>query len=352
MRALLKYAFGILLGAVFLATAVVARPAAAAQGGEFALQISPSPLVANIDPGKKNVQEIKIRNNGSQPEVLKIEPRKFSIDNNSQNLKLDDTQPAEIANWISFDTPVFTIQPNQTSVVKMTVDAPKDAGFSYSLALIVSRTNDTHDLKTGQVLKGSVAIFTLLNVNRPDAKRELQLTKFRATSSVYDHLPVTFEVEFKNTGNTIVKPFGNVFIQRSANDSEPIDTLDVNPNDGYILPGKSRTLTIKWDNGFIVDRVTNEGGRQTSKLTWDWSKLGSFRFGPYTAKVVAVYNDGQRDVPLVAETSFWVIQWMLVIGAVAIIALVGIGLWTIIRKTVAKTTKTLNKPTHNRRFIP
>jgi archaellum component FlaF (FlaF/FlaG flagellin family) len=352
MRVRLKYVVGIALGTVSFMLSAASQPVAAADtNGDFSLQISPSPLVASIQPGKKTVLELKIRNSGSQAEVLKIEPRKFTVDNNSENLQLDDTQPAEIASWISFDTPVFTIQPNQTSVVKMTVDVPKDAGFSYSLALIVSRTGEAHDAKTGRTLKGSVAIFTLLNIDRPDAKRELKLTKFTTDSSFYDHLPVTFDVAFQNTGNTIVQPYGNIFIQRGSNDSAPIDTLKVNPTDGYILPGKTRTIKVVWDNGFIVDRVTNEGGTQSKKLIWDWSKVGSFRFGPYTAKIVAVYNDGRGDVPLIGETSFWVIQWVLLIGVIVLIGLIGIGLWTIIRKTIHKTTKTFNKP-HNKRFIP
>ncbi|MBA3757574.1 hypothetical protein H0X09_01800, partial [Candidatus Saccharibacteria bacterium] len=50
------------------------------------------------------------------------------------------------------------------------------------------------------------------------------------------------------------------------------------------------------------------------------------RFGHYTADLVLVYNDGQRDVPVTASVSFWVVPWRLlgvIFGlAVLIVALI------------------------------
>jgi archaellum component FlaF (FlaF/FlaG flagellin family) len=349
MRAPLKYLIGIVLGTACLSLIIAGRSVAAAEG-EFSLQISPSPLVATIKPGQATPLELKIRNNGSQPESLKIAPRKFKVNSKGEELQLDDTQPSDIADWISFDTPKFTIQPGQTSTVKMTINAPKEAGFSYSLALVINRTDETRDLRTGRILKGSIAIFALLNVDRPGAVRELTLTRFTATGSVYDHLPVRFQIELKNTGNTIAQPAGNIFVQRGANDKTPIDVLPVNKNSSYILPGVTRTLTVDWDNGFEVERTTNEGGIAKKQIDWNWNNLASLRFGPYTAKLVAIYNDGHRDVPIEAETSFWVIPWFLLLGGLLLIGLVGIGLWTIARKTI-KTTKRLRPPS-SKRFTP
>lgn len=345
----LRRGVGIALGTVLLALVSSAPTQAADANSGLSLQISPSPLVATVKPGQASVLELKIRNTGSKPETLRIDPRKFDVDDKTGEVKLDDTQPADIADWFSFENPTFTIPSNQMTTAKITVNVPKEAGFSYSLALIINRVETPESAKSGQRVRGSVAIFTLINIDRPDATRELQLTSFKSNSGIYDHMPVTFEIEFKNTGNTIVQPHGNIFIQRGKYDETPIDVLQVNPNNSYILPGHSRKLTVDWMNGLLVEHTVNVGGIPKKEIVWDWNKIGSVRYGPYMAKLVAIYNDGRRDVSLEAETSFWFIHWWFALGSLLVLALLGIGVWTILRKTI-HTTKRLSK-SRDKRFI-
>jgi ABC-type glycerol-3-phosphate transport system permease component len=40
------------------------------------------------------------------------------------------------------------------------------------------------------------------------------------------------------------------------------------------------------------------------------------RFGKYTAKMLLVFDDGARDVPIEGVVSFWVIPWRLFIAAI------------------------------------
>jgi hypothetical protein len=201
---------------------------------------------------------------------------------------------------------------------------PKDTGFSYSLALVLSRTNNPQNVQSGRQLNGSVAVFTLINIDRPGATKQLQVEKFTSNSSFYEYLPVTFTVTFKNTGNTIVQPFGNIFVGRSSNDTKPLATLPVNDGGGYILPGSNRVVTADWADGFPVFQVTGQDTSTPKKTeVWDWSKLSHLRIGPYTAKLVAVYNDGQRDVPLQRETTFWVFPWRVFLLAIVVIVLLG-----------------------------
>ncbi|MGB3073255.1 MAG: hypothetical protein WBB68_03290, partial [Candidatus Moraniibacteriota bacterium] len=42
------------------------------------------------------------------------------------------------------------------------------------------------------------------------------------------------------------------------------------------------------------------------------------RFGKYTAKMLLVYDDGTRDIPIEGVVSFWVMPWRLIAGAVFI----------------------------------
>jgi hypothetical protein len=328
---------GTVMGLVGASLIAFSGTASAAEG-EFYLQVSPSPLVATVKPGQTVSYDLKIRNAGSQVEKLKIAPRTFTIDNLGE-VAFDDTKkPVEIGDWTTFSNPTFTVQPGESFTQKVTLAIPKDAGFSYSFALVINRQDESLQHKSGRELKGSVAIFALINIDKPGATRTLQLGELSTDHQVYEYLPAKINVQLKNVGNSIVRPGGNVFIQRTGTDSKPLTTLPVNKNEGYILPGSVRTLSIDWEDGFPgVHTNTDESGQPHVDTDWDFANLSKLRIGYYTAKLVAIYNDGQRDVPVTGEVGFWVIPWKLLLGVLLVIGLIGAGVWSIVGKMVGGT---------------
>ena len=167
-------------------------------------------------------------------------------------------------------------------------------------------------------------MFTLVNVDRPGATSSLSVNKFSASKKAYDYLPATFSVRFHNTGNTIVQPYGNLFLQRSASSKSPLATLPVNGTRGYILPGTERTITASWNDGFATYKTVQQpNDNPKQKLQLDWSKLSHFRIGRYTAKLIAVYSDGSHDVPIEGTVTFWVVPWRAILVFIA----VAVGLW-------------------------
>ena len=296
----------------------------AAAEGNFALQVSPSPLVTTIKPGEATSLELKIRNASTEPERLKMEARSFRFDNETGKVSIDDTLAPAIAQWITLPEPGFEVKPGQWRTQKIAIDLPKDVGFSYSFVLVISRANSS-STNNGQLLKGSVAVFTLINIDRPDATRRLELSSVETDQSVYEFLPSKITVKLRNTGNSIVQPYGNLFIQRPGDTAHPLATLPVNETQAYILPNTERTLEATWANGFPRYRSsTDSAGTQQTSLEWNIEQIRHFRFGQYTAKVVAVYNDGTRDVPIVGEVTFWVIPWKTMLAIT--IVLVGFAL--------------------------
>ena len=333
IRLLWSFIASLALIAVFIVLSTVNIARAVDPPSDFSLQVSPSPLVATLKPGTTTTLELKIRNAGTGAETLKIESRKFSVNNETGQVSLDDTAPSEIAPWVQYSSPTFTVQPGEWFTQKIKVSLPKDTGFSYSLALIVSRTQNPQSTQSGRLIKGSVAVFTLINVDRPGATRKIEVEDLSMSAGVYEYLPATVAIRFKNSGNTIVEPYGNVFIQRGSEDMSPIATLPVNDKKGYILPGSERSLETEWTDGFPLVRTTiNPDGSEQKQESWDWSQLSKLRIGQYTAKLVAVYNDGQRDVPIEKEVTFWVVPWKIILGALIIIAFVVLGVWSVVRK--------------------
>jgi hypothetical protein len=221
---------------------------------------------------------------------------------------------------------------------------PKEAGFSYAFALVIERVKEQQGIPGQRSLNASVAIFSLINVDRPGAVRSLEVTSFRTSYGTYEYLPAEFTVELKNTGNTIVQPSGNIFVKQSPGDATPLATLLVNDAGGYILPGTTRSFTAAWDNGFqVVTKKPQTDGSTKEELTWNWNKLGDIRIGKYSAKLVAVYDDGHRDVPLEAELSFWVIPWKMLLIVLAALLLVAAGVWSLVRG-VFKVSRKIGGP--------
>jgi archaellum component FlaF (FlaF/FlaG flagellin family) len=170
-------------------------------------------------------------------------------------------------------------------------------------------------------------VFTLINVDRPGATSSLEVPAFSTSQHVYEYLPATFNVQFHNTGNTILQPYGNVFVQRTASSKTPLATLVVNETKGYILPGSTRTVSAQWNDGFATYQPVATDGSTRKHLQVDWSKLSHFRIGRYTAKLVAVYSDGQHDIPIEGTVTFWVIPWR----AILLFIVTVVGLWLFAR---------------------
>jgi hypothetical protein len=305
---------------------------------DFSLQVTPSPLVTTVKPGQLTIVELKVRNGGTSEEKLKIVPRSFTLQKDSSNVRLNDTTPPDIAQWISFSAPNFTVQPGEWFTEQVRFNLPAQSGFSYSFALLISRQSEQTPTSAGRLLKGSVAVFTLVNVDRPGATRTLDLADFSSQHKLYEFLPARLNVQFKNTGNTIVQPYGNIFIKRGG---KQIATLPVNEQRGYILPGNARTITTSWVDGFPAYKtVRHDDGSTSTSLSWNWADLANFRIGKYTAELVAVYNDGTRDVPVRSEISFWIIPWRAFLLLLVIIIVI---IWLQRRHLKKRTDKAVRK---------
>jgi hypothetical protein len=320
----------VLVSIVAFMVVLVATPLVRAQEDSgFALQVTPSPLIATIEPGKKSTLELRINNTGSTKESFSMDLRSFTVDKQSGKVDLLNEKPKEISSFVSFSEPTFTLEPAQWVTQRVIVDTPKDAGFSYSFAIMVVRDEKTAPQNSGAAIQGSVAVFTLLNVSRPDANRELRVIEFSSAKKVYEYLPSNLSLKIENTGNTIVAPSGNIFISRNTSDKDSLRVLQINESGGYILPDSTRILDVAWDDGFPVHKTVDG----VQKTVWDFSKLSQLRIGRYTAKAIVIYDDGERDIPIEAVVSFWVIPWKLIIGFMVILGLILVGVLTTLKKS-------------------
>ena len=166
----------------------------------------------------------------------------------------------------------------------------------------------------------------------PNAKKQLELVDIKMRKGFYEYLPAEIDIKVKNTGNIHIVPFGDVFIDQG--NKKNVDIIKANVFRGNILPGQVRTYTATWDNGFPIrvpkevngQIIKDKNGKIEYETKWDFSKLLNFRIGKYTGNVVMVYDNGQRDVPLEGNVSFWVIPWKIILGALVALFLIFQGL--------------------------
>lgn len=318
--------------------------AAPVPSSDFSLEVSPSPLVTDVQPGQSKTLDLKIHNASTKPEQLKIQVRGFSIAHPSEEISITSTTPSDLEQWVSFSNPTFTVKPGEWFTQKVTIKLPESAGFSYPFVVLISRAEDPAAVDGGAAVKGSIAVFTLVNIDKPGATRKLEIESFKTDQHFYEYLPTSFNIKLKNTGNSIVQPYGNLYVQRPGNESQPLAVLPVNQSASYLLPGSTKEVKSVWADGFpYYKEVTDKNGDPDKELQWNWENIAHFRFGHYTAKVVAVYNDGTRDVPVIAQIDFWVIPWRIILGALVVLVIIAFGLWTILKRVTHHTKRIIRR---------
>lgn len=307
----------------------LASPARAAETTPMNLTFSPVSISLETDPGVAVTRQIKVRNNSNEPEELQVSFGSFTADETGEKPKLlEPSATLPYLSWLTVDQPTFKVLPGEWATLNLTFTPPADAALGYYYAIYFRRTQASF-IPGSTAVQGSPAVLTLATVASPLAKKQLELSSFAVKDGFTEFLPQTFLVTIRNTGNVPVIPSGNIFID--GQNKKDLAVLLLNPNSHTILPQSSRTLSVTWDDGFprrLTPEILNTPPvtPRLFGLEWDLAKADTFRFGNYTAHLLMVYDNGERDVPIESFASFWVIPWKLVVLALIILsfALVGV----------------------------
>lgn len=285
------------------------------------INFSISPNVINLvtKPKETVSTEIKIRNNNNFIEYLDVNLAKFEAATGGRTPTILDFLPEDdYQSWVSFSQEQFSLTANESKTIKVTVSPPADAALGYYYAVIFNRLKEKEAEGQQAVIAGAPAALVLLEVETPNTVRELQLIDFKTDKKFYEYLPVEFKATVKNSGNIHIAPWGDIFIDQGR--KKEIAIIRINDTRSNILPASERDYETSWEDGFIV-RVpkkdngvlaTDKNNQPVWEVKWDLDKANKFRVGKYTAHLLMVYDDGQRDIPMEAVASFWVVPWTLI----------------------------------------
>jgi hypothetical protein len=332
-------------------------PVAGAQSpdnGRLNLTTSPLPIKLIAEPGETITTDLRIKNSGNTPERLQVDLMKFSAYGEEGKPRLEERAEGDTYfDWVQFSEKIFNAEPNVWNTIRMTISVPSNGAFGYYYAVTFSRAApaDPGDEVTG--VEGATAVLVLLEVNNPGATRTLELVEFSSTKGIYEFLPAEFVVRMRNNGNVHASPSGTVFISKGGTD---IAQLSLNSGGGSILPDSVREFTTPWNDGFprYEEKIENgqtvksDDGDTIRSLKWNWGDAESLRFGKYTATLLAVYDDGTRDVPVEASIEFWVLPWRIIGLGLLIVAIVGVGMFTLFRK-IWRGARSVSKKRHEKK---
>ena len=346
---LMLFIFTLLIFPVLSSRALAQTPPASPTG-DLRLTASPLPINLKTPPGGSVTVTLKVKNEGLQTENIKVSLMKFKADPVTGVPQLSDREPGDdYFDWVAFSDPTFTLPVNEWKTLTATFNVPATAAFGYYYAVVYSRAEEptpTEGQKT--VIQGGLATLVLLEAQVPNAKREIKATDFSVDKQMFEFLPATFTLKLRNTGNVHVVPRGNIFLSRGG---EQLAILDINPNLGSILPNSPRSFDSVWSDGFPVyipktqngQAILDANGQPARELKWDFKDASKLRFGKYTAKMLFIYDDGQRDVPTEASVSFWVVPWRILFGTLVILIFVLIGMKSTLQNLWRRLAKIFKK---------
>jgi hypothetical protein len=214
-----------------------------------------------------------------------------------------------LASWIEMASTSVTIPAGESGDVPFTVRVPENAepGGHYATILVGTQTG-TGEI-TGPTMQISSYVSSLIFVRlRGEAIESGRIREFRTEQSVYDTADANFLLRFENTGNTHLKPQGDIVIYNMWGKKRGELAVNQERHFGNVLPQSTRRFSFAWTGeGSVAD------------------------IGRYSAVVTLAFGDGDKR-NISATTYFWVVPTVpLVTTLVSIAGFVLLIVWFIRR---------------------
>jgi hypothetical protein len=309
---------------------------AKAQEGNYDVTVTPVFFDLSVNPGGSIDERVRIKNNTNSPISVSVEVNKLTGDETGE-LTITENDDTDTLDWFSFEETTYDLPPLEWTNIPFTITVPEDAAYGYYFTINFKQAGVEETGETGATITGAAAVPVLLNVRKDGAIAEARLVDFSAENYINEYLPVEFNVKIENTGNVHIRPQGNIFI--SGNGQDNISTIDVNEGNGAIIPNTTRSFISYWTNGFIVRETTTVDGEEVTKIKINWNQLTDFRFGKYTANLMMVYDNGERDMPIEESIAFWVIPYKVIIGGIILIIVVLLVARWMLRRYINKEVR-------------
>lgn len=268
------------------------------------LRITPVRQELILAPGQQDSYEIEITNvsSGDMESVVAI-LNDFESDNETGQPRLlvrdDQSSPFSLKDYVTLPEP-FSLKAGESRSVTVGVNLPTDVSPGGYFGAVRFAPSTLGNIDEGNVaLTASVGSILLVSVPG-DVPEGMTLEKIEArrggsSSTFFETAPDIAAATLKNTGNTILKPFGQVIVKDIFGNEVHRYEFNGGQLRGNVLPQSSRTFE---------DPIEN--------ISW---------IGRYTIEANLSFGEGGGTI-LQGKTTFWVIPWKILLVVIALIAAV------------------------------
>lgn len=224
----------------------------------------------------------------------------------------DVKDPYSASSWISTDVTSLELIPNKNFEIKFTITVPNDIALGeYHATIFFSTMNPDDITNESDTAKAFTNLATgpdfLIQIGDPSQlTEEMDLLKFTRDKQFYELPNVTFYTEIENTGNTHVRPMGDIIIYNFLGNE--IARFQLNPQRASTLRGKFSRYQTQWNP---ERQILSEDNK--------------IIFGPMRAELVATYKTENPGFhPIQSTTNFWIVPWkhlLAIIGGIGLIVL-------------------------------
>lgn len=291
-RLFLPYLFSFLIVAF-----VVIAPASV-----LAVTIGPAKIEYRADPGTVIKDTLVLVNDSNAKQTLYSSFEKFTEVNGEKKFLLGE--PTELANWFNLPKSV-TLEPTGQKSIPFTVEIPKNAPPGGHFAVIWWGTAPPEGSKQVSIVTRA-GILVYLRISG-EVNESAEILKFATEGEKFfwSKMPENFAVLFRNSGNTYLKPQGEILIKN-------------------IFGGKVATFGIN-EVSLIFLPDTENNLRIAKKF-----EKAPFAFGFYKAELTLRW--GEKPESIQKNIWFFVFPWKQVLGGIIILAILFFGLKKGIRK--------------------
>jgi len=308
-----RITFLFLLSVLILSPFASAQAQTASASQNSGLTISPPIAELNFSPGQTYSETIKINNPTNA--LVTVYPLASNFVSQGETgvpavEATDQNTTSGLAGWISFSQSKLALTPEQEIEFQYKIAVPANAepGGQYASILFASEPPPTDKIGTQVSLISMIGSLILGRV-AGDITEKADLVQFSTNKIFYFKPPVDLILRIGNTGNIHFAPKGEINI---SNWGKNVATLDINPQNGNVLPNSIRRF---------------EG----LSYTGHW-----YSFGKFSSKLTMSY--GQTDQTLTGNLVFYIIPWW----AITIFVLIIIAIIFLISKIGRKKKKNVS----------
>lgn len=272
-----------------------------AQQASRSITIVPPSIETPVNPGDKKEGILKVINNGDVPLPLTASTQDFVVKDfvGTPDFLPQDTltSPYSAASWIGVVPDTFTVNPHQTVQLHYYLQVPKNArpGGHYA-GVIYTSTKTLSGKGTGAAVQTEIGTLFALDIAGP-VHEQAQVTQFY-TNGFQEYGPVYIHTQILNLGDLHIKPIGSVRVTDMLGRQVGVIPLD----EHNIFPQAARDYLNIFGQHWML--------------------------GPFHARLILSY--GRNDnLPLLAETTFWIFPWKVavIIMLIIIAAVMGYFVW-------------------------